>query len=370
MKMQIGILKEIKADETRVALVPAGAEALTRAGHDVLVQAGAGAASGFRDEEYAAQGAKVVADGPVVWERADLIAKVKEPLPDEWPHVRRGQIVFCYFHFAADERLTRALLQAGCSAVAYETVTDRRGCRPLLKPMSEVAGRLGVHQIARLLERPAGGPGILLGGVPGVAPARVVVIGGGVVGSGAARLAAAMGARVDLLDCNLDRLAHLAEVMPANVELLYSDRPTLLERLAQADAVLGAVLVPGARAPRLLRRGDMRPGTLFIDVAIDQGGCAETSRPTTHKTPTFTVDGVTHYCVTNMPAAVSRTSTCALCAATLSYLLRLADCGLTRAILSCPDLVNGVNLHRGCVTNAAVAETFGLAYVPLEDCLD
>ena len=365
--MIVGVPKEIKSDEYRVAMVPAGVEELTRAGHKVLIQAGAGAGSGITDETYAENGAEIVATESDVWKRAELIVKVKEPLPNEWPHMRAGQTVFTYFHFAADEKLTRAVIQSGITAIAYETIRDSRGTLPLLTPMSEVAGRMSIQEGAKYLERPFDGRGILLAGVPGVAPATVSVIGAGVVGANAARVAAGLGANVFVLDVNLDRLRYIDDVMPQNVTTVFSNRLNILECLRHSDLVIGAVLIPGAKAPHLVRRADlkiMQPRAVVIDVAIDQGGCFETSQPTTHAKPTYIVDDIVHYCVTNMPGAVGRTSTYALTNVTLPYALQLANKGPDRAIRDNPALREGVNIRAGKVTNAAVAETFGLECVP------
>jgi alanine dehydrogenase len=362
-KYVVGVPNEIKAHESRVSLIPVGVEELTRAGHRVLIQAGAGQGSGISDEQYAHNGATIVPTAEDVWRQADLIVKVKEPLSVEWPLMRPGQIVFTYFHFAADEALTRAVMQSGITAVAYETIKDARGGLPLLTPMSEVAGRMSIQEGAKFLERPFEGRGILLGGVPGVLPANVVILGGGVVGANAAKVAAGLGANVTILDINLDRLRYLDDVMPRNVTTLYSDRHNILDSLARADLLIGAVLIPGAKAPQLVRREDLKgmpPRAVIIDVAIDQGGCVETSRPTTHSQPTYLVDDVVHYCVTNMPGAVGRTSTYALTNVTLPYVLQLARKGLDRAIADNPGLRQGVNVRAGKVTNPAVAETFGL----------
>ncbi len=309
--MIVGVPREVKSDEYRVAMLPVGAEELTAAGHTVLVEVGAGTGSGIADSLYEAAGATMVADAASIWARADLIVKVKEPQPSEWPHLRAGQVLFTYFHFAADEELTRAVIDSGTTAIAYETIRDAKGTLPLLTPMSEVAGRMSIQEGAKFLERPQEGRGILLAGVPGVAPAEVAILGGGIVGSNAAKLAAGLGANVRILDVNLDRLRYLDDIMPPNVTTLYSDRHTILESVERADLVIGAILITGARAPRLVRREDlprMKPGAVIVDVAIDQGGCIETSRPTTHRDPTYVVDGVVHYCVTNMPGAVGRTS--------------------------------------------------------------
>jgi alanine dehydrogenase len=361
--MIVGVPKEVKTDEYRVAMIPVGVEELTRAGHKVLIEAGSGSGSGISDEEYVANGAEIVADAPTIWARADLIVKVKEPLPEEWPLMRAGQIVFTYFHFAASEELTRAVMRSGITAVAYETIKDARGQLPLLTPMSEVAGRMSIQEGAKFLERPFQGRGILLGGVPGVAPANVTVIGGGVVGANAAKVAAGLGANVALLDVNLERLRYLDDVMPPNVTTLFSDRHNILECVRRSDLIVGAVLIPGARAPYLIRRDDLKqmvPRAVIVDVAIDQGGCVETSQPTTHSKPTYIVDDVVHYCVTNMPGAVGRTSTYALTNVTLPYVLQLAIKGLDRATRESPPLAQGVNVRDGRVTNPAVAATFGL----------
>jgi alanine dehydrogenase len=365
--MIVGVPKEIKSDEYRVAMVPAGVEELTRAGHTVLIQTGAGAGSGITDETYAANGAEIVATEPEIWQHAELIVKVKEPLPNEWPRMRAGQTVFTYFHFAADEKLTRAVIQSGITAIAYETIRDAKGTLPLLTPMSEVAGRMSIQEGAKYLERPFDGRGILLAGVPGVPAATVSVIGAGVVGANAARVAAGLGANVFILDVNLDRLRYIDDVMPQNVTTVFSNRLNILECLRQSDLVIGAVLIPGAKAPHLVRRADlkiMQPRAVVIDVAIDQGGCFETSQPTTHAKPTYIVDDIVHYCVTNMPGAVGRTSTYALTNVTLPYALQLANKGPDRAIRDNPALLAGVNIKAGKVTNAAVAETFGLECVP------
>jgi alanine dehydrogenase len=365
--MIVGVPKEIKSDEYRVAMTPNGVEELTRAGHRVLVEAGAGVGSGITDEMYAANGAEIVGSTADVWARAELIVKVKEPLANEWPHMRAGQTVFTYFHFAADEALTRAVMKSGVTAIAYETIRDARGGLPLLTPMSEVAGRMSIQEGAKYLERPFDGRGILLGGVPGVAPATVVVLGGGVVGANAAKVAAGLGANVFILDVNLDRLRYLDDVMPKNVTTLFSNRHNILDTIQWADLVVGAVLIPGAKAPHLVRREDLKrmpPRAVVIDVAIDQGGCFETSKPTTHAKPTYIVDDIVHYCVTNMPGAVGRTSTYALTNVTLPYALQLANKGVEAAVRENPGLAAGVNIKAGRVTNAAVAETFGLEPAP------
>jgi len=359
----IGVLKEIKADEYRVAMIPVGVEELTRAGHRVLIQRGAGLGSGIADEQYQENGAEMIADAADIWREADLIVKVKEPLPSEWPLLWPGQMVFTYFHFAADRALTDAVLQSGITAIAYETIRDERGTLPLLTPMSEVAGRMSIQEGAKYLERPQEGRGILLGGVPGVLPANVVILGGGVVGANAAKVAAGLGANVILLDINLDRLRHIDDVMPPNVTTLYSDRHNILDSLTRADLLIGAILIPGAKAPFLVRREDLKRmprRAVIIDVAIDQGGCVETSRPTTHGKPIFIEEEVVHYCVTNMPGAVGRTSTYALTNVTLPYVLQLAKKGYEQAVADNKALAQGVNIRRGQVTNPAVAQTFHL----------
>ncbi|MFN5627193.1 MAG: alanine dehydrogenase [Planctomyces sp.] len=360
--MLIGLPREIKSDEYRVAMLPSGVEDLTQSGHRVLVERGAGAGSGIADEDYAACGAEIVRSHADVF-AADVVIKVKEPLAPEWPLLRRGQVLFTYFHFAADEELTRNVLESGVTAVAYETLKGRSGDLPLLTPMSEVAGRMSIQQGAKFLERPQDGRGILLGGVPGVEPAHIAILGGGVVGKNAARIAAGFQADVVLLDVNVERLRYLDDIMPANVNTLFSDRHNIREQLRKADLIIGGVLIPGARAPRLVTAEDlkiMKPGAVVIDVCIDQGGCFETSRPTTHSAPTYLVDGILHYCVTNMPGAVGRTSTYALCNVTFPYLKRIVSEGLQAACQRDPGLAAAVNMLEGRVTNQAVAETFGL----------
>jgi alanine dehydrogenase len=365
--MIVGVPKEIKTAENRVALVPAGAESLAGDGHTVLVERGAGLGSGFSDEAYGAAGATLVRSAQEVWTRADMIMKVKEPIEPEWPRMRRGQVVFTYFHFAASEALTRAVIASGAVAIAYETVQLATGELPLLTPMSEVAGRMAVQEGAIYLEKAHGGSGILLGGVPGVIPAEVVIIGGGVVGTHAAKMAAGLGAHVTLLDVALDRLRYLADVLPANVDLVYSNRHNLLDALRKADLVVGAVLLPGAKAPKLVTRADlklMKAGSVVVDVAVDQGGCIETIRPTTHEDPTYVVDGIVHYAVANMPGGVPRTSTLALTNATFAYAKRLARDGWKAACRADPALFLGLNVIEGQVVYPGVAEAFAL---PLTD---
>jgi alanine dehydrogenase len=370
--MIIGVPKEIKTNENRVALVPAGAEALASDGHTVLVEAGAGEGSGFPDEQYRAAGATLVPKIDELWAKAELILKVKEPIKPEWPRIRRGQVLFTYFHFAADEELTQAHITSGCVAIAYETVQLPSRELPLLTPMSEVAGRMAVQEGAKYLEKLMGGRGIVLGGVPGVAPGNVLVIGGGVVGTNAAKMAAGLGATVTILDLDLDRLRYLSDVMPANVRMVYSDRHTLLGELKRADLVVGAVLVPGAKAPKLVRRDDlklMQNGAVIVDVAVDQGGCVETIRPTTHEAPTYIIDGVVHYGVANMPGAVPRTSTLALTNATFPYARKLAKHGWREACRRDQALALGLNVIEGKVVYPGVAEAFGLDLVPLQTLL-
>lgn len=365
--MIIGVPKETKRDEYRVGLLPVGVEELTRSGHHVLVEAGAGLGSGIADQDYVQQGAELVESPSELYRRSEMIIKVKEPQAGEMPLLRRGQIIFTYFHLAADRELTESLLTTGCIAVAYETLSDGHGRLPLLTPMSEVAGRMSIQEGAKYLERPQMGRGILLAGVPGVEPAHITILGGGVVGSNAARVAAGFRATIGLLDINMDRLRYLDDIMPPNVTVLFSDRHTIREQLRRADLVIGAVLVPGAKAPRLIEREDlklMKPGSVIIDVAVDQGGCVETTRPTTHSNPTFVVEEVLHYCVANMPGAVGRTSTFALCNVTLPWALQIANRGLLAAAESLPPVARAINLYEGEVTNRAVAETFGMKHNP------
>jgi len=364
--MKIGVPREVKTDEYRVAMLPVGVEELVGDGHEVFVESGAGLGSGLTDDLYAASGAKIVPDAATVWKSSDLIVKVKEPQPGEYAKMRPGQIVFTYFHFAADRVLTDAVISSGITAIAYETIRDARGTLPLLTPMSEVAGRMSIQKGANFLERPEEGRGILLAGVPGVAPAEVVVLGGGIVGANAARVAAGLGANVVILDVNLDRLRYLDDIMPPNVTTLFSDRHMVRDRLVLADLVIGSVLIPGAKAPHLVKAEDlkrMKNGSVIVDVAIDQGGCVETSRPTTHADPTYVVDGVVHYCVTNMPGAVGRTSTFALCNVTLPYVRRIASRGWKAVAQADPGFSLGLNVVGGHVTNEAVAKSFDMPHV-------
>jgi len=361
--MIVGVPRETKRDEYRVGLLPVGAEELVRAGHEVVVERSAGAGSGLPDEAYAACGATLVGSAAEVFGRAELVVKVKEPQPAELALIRAGQTVFTYFHFAASRPLTEGFLATGATAVAYETLRDAAGRLPLLIPMSEVAGRMSIQEGAKYLERPQMGRGILLGGVPGVAPANVLVLGAGTVGANAAKVAAGFGANIALLDTNLERLRYLDDVTPPNIDCLYSDRHAIRERLGWADLVIGSVLIPGARAPHLVTRDDlalMKPGAVIIDVAIDQGGCVATSRPTTHADPTYVVDDVVHYCVTNMPGAVGRTSTYALCNATLPYVIQLATAGVAAAARGSGPIRSAVNVFEGRLVQPAVAEAFGL----------
>jgi alanine dehydrogenase len=365
--MIVGVPKEVKEDEYRVAMLPVGVEELVQRGHQVFVQTGAGVGSGLLDEAYAEAGATLVDSASEVFERAELIVKVKEPQASEFPMIRKQQAIFTYFHFAADRKLTQAMIDSQATCLAYETLRDSQGRLPLLTPMSEVAGRMSIQEGAKYLEKPQMGRGILLGGVPGVPPAHITVLGGGVVGANAARIAAGFRADVNILDVNLDRMRYLDDVMPPNVNVIYSDRYNIREQLKLADLVIGSVLIPGAKAPYLVRKDDlklMKPGSVIIDVAIDQGGCVETSKPTTHKNPTYIVDEVLHYCVTNMPGAVGRTSTFALCNVTLPWVVQLAQSGIEKAIAQSRPLQESLNIRDGRVTNEAVAKTFGYQHEP------
>ncbi len=370
--MKIGIPKEIKTNENRVSLVPSGVEALIAAGHDVLVESGAGLGSGFDDKQYAAAGARVIDDSKVIWSSAELVVKVKEPLEQEWGRIQPGQTLFTFFHFAASQQLTQAHLDSGATCIAYETVQLPSGELPLLTPMSEVAGRMAVQEGAKYLEKLYGGRGVLLGGVPGVPPAHVVILGGGTVGANAARIAAGLGANVAILDLSLERLRHLGNFMPPNVQLVYSTRHTVLEHIGKADLVVGCVLVTGAVAPKLIRRSDlkvMHKGAVIVDVAVDQGGCVETTRPTTHENPVYVVDGVLHYAVANMPGGVPRTSTLALTNATLPYVLQLANKGWKQALRDNPVLLKGLNIVEGKIAHRGVADAFGKYYHQPEEFL-
>ncbi|HEX2908337.1 MAG TPA: alanine dehydrogenase [Phototrophicaceae bacterium] len=368
--MIIGIPKEIKDNEYRVSLPPNGVRELVRHKHQVIVQAGAGVGSAFSDEEYVKAGATILHTAEEVWTRAEMVVKVKEPMPDEYGYLRDNLILFTYLHLAADERQTRALIDSGITALAYETVEDK-GHLPLLQPMSEVAGRMATQIAAHYMEKPEGGRGILMGGIPGVKPAHVVILGAGTVGTHAATMALGMGARVTLLDVNLDRLRYIDEVMSGKGRLttLASNETNIADAITTADAVIGGVLVTGARAPRLITRDMlslMLKGSVIVDVAVDQGGCVETTRPTTHSSPTYFVDGVLHYGVANMPGAVPRTSSFGLANATLKYIMKVADTGVRNALHSDPGLTKGLNVYQGKITHPAVAETFNLPLVDPE----
>ena len=370
--MIVGVLKEIKALENRVSMTPSGVEMMRMRQHTVLVEQGAGIGSGFDDEAYRMAGAELVPTAAEIYARADMVMHVKEPLPQEYPLIRPGQVIFTYLHLAASEELTRALIASKSVCIAYETIQKADGSLPLLTPMSEVAGRMAVQEGAKYLEMAQGGQGVLLGGVPGVEPATVVIIGGGVVGTNAAKMACGLGAKVFLLDSNLDRLRYLSDVMPKNCFLLMSKPATIRRLLKDADVVIGAVLIPGAKAPKLITRDMlslMKPGSVLVDVAIDQGGCFETSKPTTHDRPTYVVDGVIHYCVANMPGAVAKTSTQALTNATLPYAMILADKGWKQAMRDHADIRAGANIVEGRVTYAGVAEAFGLELTAIDELL-
>ena len=366
--MIVGILKEIKTNENRVSMTPSGVDMMVCHGHTVLVEKGAGNGSGFSDAEYEAAGGKIVNTPEEIFAQAEMVMHVKEILPPEYHLLRSGQIVFTYLHLAADLLQTKALMKSKCVAISYETVELPSGNLPLLQPMSEVAGRMSIQASARFLEMSQGGRGVLLGGVPGVAPAKVVILGGGVVGTNAAKMACGLGADVTVLDKNLDRLRYLSDVMPANCKLLMSNPMTIREEIKFADVLIGAVLVAGAKAPKLVTRemiSTMKKGSVMVDVAIDQGGCFEPSRPTTHQDPVFMVDGVIQYCVANMPGAVARTSTLALTNATLPYALSIADKGWEKALKDDPALFKGLNVCDGKIVYAPVAEALNLKYCPL-----
>lgn len=370
MPSTVGIPREIKQDEYRVAIAPSGVHALCADGQKVLLEAGAGLGSGITDAELRHAGAEIVGSPAELYARSDIVVKVKEPLPPEYPLIRQGQVLFTFFHFAASRGLTEAMVASGATCIAYETLRDRQGKLPLLTPMSEVAGRMAVIEGAKHLERPVGGRGVLISGVPGVEPAKVVILGGGVVGLNAAQIAAGVGAQVSIFDVNPDRLRYLDDVLPANVTTLYSNPFLIRKKVLQADLVIGAVLVPGARAPLLVKREDvhhMKDGSVIIDVAVDQGGCIETCRPTTHSNPTFVEEGVVHYCVANMPGAVARTSTFALTNATLPYLRVLAAGGVRALAAQGEGVAQGINIHRGQVCHQGVAEAFGLKLTPLSE---
>lgn len=370
--MVVGVLKEIKAYENRVALLPVGVELLRQHGHEVLVENDAGEGSGFPNEEYVTAGATIVEKAEEIYRRSELVLKVKEPLPQEYDFLREGQVIFTYFHFAASEELTLAVKNSKAVAVAYETIETQDGRLPLLTPMSEVAGRMAVQQAAKYLEKEHGGRGILLGGVAGVEPAKVVVLGGGVVGTNAAKMAAGLGAQVYILDINPDRLRYLSDVMPPNVVTVMSNLHNIRSLLKLADVVISGVLVHGGRTPKIVTRDMlklMKPGAVIVDTAIDQGGTFETSRPTTHQNPIYEVDGVVHYCVTNMPGAMPVTSTIALTNVTLQYALEIADKGWERAAVENSAIRRGANIVLGHITYPEVAEAFGLEYTPLDEIL-
>ncbi len=367
--MKVGILKEIKVLEKRVCMVPSGVATMVAAGHELYVETMAGVGAGYSDDEYLAAGAKIVNTPAEVYKTCDMVMHVKEPQASEYEMIREGQIVFTYLHLAADKPQTDALIKAKSINIAYETIEKADGSLPLLVPMSEVAGRMATQQGAKYLEMPQGGRGVLLGGVTGVSPATVVVIGGGVVGMNAAKMACGLGAKVYILDTNLKRLAYLDDIMPANCFPIMSNPAVVQQYVTKADLVIGAVLVPGAKAPKLVTRDmlkEMKEGAVIVDVAIDQGGCVETSKPTTHADPVFTVDGVVHYCVANMPGAVSRTSTIALTNATLPYALEIANKGWQKAMQENKEIRLGANVIKGEVTFKAVAEAFDMPYTPIE----
>jgi len=371
--MRISVPKEIKNNENRVALTPAGVSALISRGHTVYIQKGAGVGSGFRDSEYRKAGAKIKKDIASTYAIGEMIMKVKEPTEEEYGLIKEGQLVFTYFHFASYKPLTKAMIKSKAICLAYETVELQDGSLPLLIPMSEVAGRMAIQQGAKYLEKPIKGRGVLLGGVPGVPAGKVMIIGGGIVGTQAAKMAAGLGAQVTILDINLDRLRYLADIMPANVSTLYSNEYNIRQLIQESDLIIGAVLIPGAKAPNLITKKmlkKMRPGTVVVDVAVDQGGCIETCRPTTHEEPTFIIDNVVHYCVANMPGAVPYTSTLALTNATLQYAIQLADKGWKQACLENEALAKGLNIVNGKVVYKAVAEAFNLRYHDLSTVLN
>ena len=371
--MIIGVPKEIKSNENRVAVTPAGVMELSKRGHTVQIQSTAGEGSGFSDEDYFKAGAKVLSGIEDTYRSSDMILKVKEPIESEYDLIRAGQLVFTYFHFASSEALTRAMISNKAVCLAYETVEAPDRSLPLLVPMSEVAGRMAIQQGAKYLERPSQGRGILLGGVPGVPPGKVLILGGGIVGTQAAKMAAGLGAMVTILDVNLNRLRHLADILPPNVVTMYSNEYNIRRLIGNHDLIVGVVLIPGAKAPHLITREmlkSMRPGTVLVDVAVDQGGCIETCRPTTHADPVFIIDHIVHYCVANMPGAVPYTSTIALTNATLPYALELAGKGWKKACNENPGLRKGLNIVDGKVVYQGVAEAFDLPYQPVEAVLE
>lgn len=370
--MIIGVPKEIKDNEYRVGLVPAGAEALTRAGHRILVEKAAGEGSGISDAHYKAAGAEIEPDREKIFDQAEMLIKVKEPLPEEYAQLREGQILYTFLHLAANPELTRVLLNKKIKGIAYETIQCDNGSLPLLTPMSEIAGRMAVQAGAKCLEKVLGGRGVLLGGVPGVAPGKVTILGGGVAGLNAAKIALGMGAQVTVLDINFERLRYLDDIFGGRVETLFSNTFNIEEKVTNSDLVIGAVLIPGHKAPHLVTKSmvsKMPGGSVIVDISVDQGGCIETTRPTSHSHPTYVIDGVVHYCVTNMPGAVARTSTFALTNATLAYALEIASKGFLKAIKENNSLARGLNLIDGKVVHKAVAEDLGYEYSPLEGIL-
>lgn len=367
--MLVGILKEIKAEENRVSMTPSGVEVMRQSGHKILVEKNAGSGSGFPDDAYVSAGAEIIYTAKEIFERAEMVMHVKEPLPSEYSLIRKDQVIFTYLHLAAAKELTHALIQSGSICIAYETIQKPDGSLPLLTPMSEVAGRMAIQQGAKYLEMAQGGHGILLGGVPGVDPGTVLVIGGGIVGINAAKMACGLGAKVYVLDMNLERLRYLSDVMPPNCFLLMSKPATVRRLIQEADVVVGAVLIPGAKAPKLVTHEmlkTMKEGAVLVDVAIDQGGCFETSKATTHTDPIYTVEGVVHYCVANMPGAVPKTSTKALTNATLPYAIEIANKGWKRSFQENPEIRAGANVLHGKVTYEGVADAIGLEYVPVD----
>lgn len=372
VSMIIGVPKEIKTHENRVALLPGGVTKMKRNGHEVLIEKGAGNGSGFPDEKYEEAGAKIIDDVDELWAASEMIMKVKEPIEVEYDRMREGQIIFTYFHFAASRELTEAVQESKAVAIAYETVENEDGTLPLLVPMSEVAGRMASQEGAKYLEKPEGGLGVLLGGIPGVQPANVLVIGGGIVGVNAAKIAAGMGANTTIMDINMPRLRYLDDVMPRNVNTMFSSEANIRKMLPDVDMIIGAVLIPGAKAPSLVTRdmlGDMQQGSVLVDVAIDQGGCFETSKPTTHDNPIYEVDGVVHYCVANMPGAVPRTSTLGLTNVTLPYAVDIANKGWEKALNDDEELLKGLNIVNGDIVYKEVAEAFDMDYTPIETVL-
>jgi len=371
--MIIGVPKEIKTHENRVAIQPGGVVQLKRNGHEVLIEKSAGVGSGFSDQQYIDAGARIIDDVEEVWKKAEMIMKVKEPIAVEYPRMREGQIIFTYFHFAAEEALTKAVVDSKAIAIAYETVEKADRSLPLLIPMSEVAGRMAAQEGAVYLEKPKGGRGVLMGGIPGVPPANVLVLGGGIVGVNAAKIAAGMGARTTIMDISMPKLRYLDDVMEKNVTTMYSSEANIRKMLPQVDMVIGAVLIPGAKAPHLITRDMlklMKPGTVIVDVAIDQGGCFETSKPTTHKDPVYEVDGIVHYCVANMPGAVPFTSTMGLTNVTLPYAVQLANKGWKQALKDDPELLKGLNIADGSIVYKDVAEAFDMAWEDVDSVLN